>query len=49
MNLVNLKDIEIEKISDWELKDLQIREQEEDYSFDDVKKYLEVNSVINNV
>ena len=49
MNLTNYKKIEIEEISDSELKDLQIREKEEDYSLEDVKKYLEVNKAINNV
>jgi hypothetical protein len=49
MNWKEIKEIEIEEISDIELKDLQIREKEEDYSIDDVKKYLEVSSIVNNV
>jgi len=49
MNLINYNKIDIEKISETELKDLQTRELEEDYSLEDVKKYLEVNRAINNV
>ena len=41
--------LEVEKISQAELIDLQQREQEEDYSLEDVKKYLEVNAVVNHV
>ena len=49
MNLRKVKNRDIEKISDVDMKELDMREKEEDYSLEDVNKYLEVNSVINNV
>ena len=52
MNLVNLKNVnslEVETISEKELKDLRIRDNEENIDFEDLKRYLKLNQKLTNV
>jgi len=52
MNLSRLKNSEpfaIESISDEELNELRARDIEEDFDFDELKKYLKLNKELTNV
>jgi hypothetical protein len=50
MNLSRLrKNIPVETISEEELIDLRARESEENFDFEDIKKYIHVNKKLSNV
>lgn len=52
MNLARLKNSEsfaVENISNEELQELRSRELEENFDFEDLKKYLKVNKKLTNV
>lgn len=50
MNLSRLtKNLAVETISNEELADLRVRESEESFDFEDIKKYIHFNKKLSNV
>lgn len=48
-NYKNTNSFDIEEISAKELNELRIREMEEDFDFEEIKKYLKLNKKLTNV